>query len=106
MPNFCEKSGVLKKKGFRKFSARFLPFSKVKQKEGHGHGPFLTNQKKCCLRAEDRAFLRTCRLRGRGQGLQNVSSRTPPLRKALKLFEKTFFLFGLKYSKVKNYLGH
>ena len=50
-PIFREKSGVLKKKinkGLRKFCARFLLFSKVKSKEGHGHGPFSTNQKECC----------------------------------------------------------
>ena len=42
--------------------------------------------KKCCPRTEDRTFSRTCRLqgqaldlRGQGQGLQNVSSRTPCL---------------------------
>ena len=35
-----------KKKVFANFPQDFLPFSK--EKEGHGHGPFLTNQKKCC----------------------------------------------------------
>ena len=40
-------------------------------------------KKQCCPRAEDRTFSRTCRVRGqgrglelRGQGLQNLSSRT------------------------------
>ena len=35
-----------KKKVFANFPQDFLPFSK--EKEGHGHGPFLTNQIKCC----------------------------------------------------------
>ena len=43
-------------------------------------------KKKCCPRAENRAIFEDLRprgqgleLRGQGQGLQNVSSRTPPL---------------------------
>ena len=35
--------------------------------------------RKCYPRAEDRAVFEDLRLRGQGQGLQNVSSRTPPL---------------------------
>ena len=31
---------------------------------------FSTNQKQCCSRAEDRAFSRTCRLRGQGRGTE------------------------------------
>ena len=43
-----------------------------------------TIQKKCCPQAEDRAIFEDLRPQGqgldlRGQGLQNVSSRTPPL---------------------------
>ena len=36
-------------------------------------------KKWCCARAEDRAIFEDLRLRGQGQGHQNVSSRTPPL---------------------------
>ena len=39
----------------------------------------LTIQKKCYPRAEDRPIFEDLRPRGQGQGLQNVSSRTPPL---------------------------
>ena len=35
-----------------------------------------TIEKQCCPRVEDRTLLRTCRVRGQDQGLQNVSSRT------------------------------
>ena len=64
------------KKILSKFSARFLPISQVKLKKGHVHGSFITKQKKCCPRAEDSTFSRTCGLQG--QRLQNVSpTRTP-----------------------------
>ena len=36
-------------------------------------------KKQWCPRAEDRAFSRPCRLRGQGEGLQIVFSRTPPM---------------------------
>ena len=52
------------KKGLRKFSARFLAFS----------NEILGVQKQCCRRAENKAIFEDLRLRG--QGLQNVSSRT------------------------------
>ena len=59
-----------------------------------GYFPFEPIKKQYCSRAEDKTFLRTCRVLGqglelRGQGLQNmfsrmssrprISSRTPPL---------------------------
>ena len=74
-------SGDLQKKiSFQIFREVFADFpSNVKK--GHVHGSFLTKQKKCCPRAEDRTFSRTCGLQG--PRLQNVSlrlrtpSRTP-----------------------------
>ena len=67
-----------KKNSFQIFREVFADFpSKVKK--GHVHGSFLTKQKKCCPRAEDRTFSRTCGLQG--QRLQNVSLRLrTPLR--------------------------
>ena len=47
------------------------------EKKGHDLCLFSTNQKIALSSAENRAFSRTCTLRG--QGLQNVFSRTPPL---------------------------
>ena len=47
-PIFCKNSGDLQKPKKRSWA--------------HGHRPFLTNQKKCCPRAEDRTFSRTYRL--------------------------------------------
>ena len=51
-----------------------------------GNFPFYPIRNQCCPQAEDRTFSRTSRvrgwklkLRGQRQGLQNVSSRTPPL---------------------------
>ena len=38
---------------------------------------FLQFKKFCCLWADDRAIFENLRLRGQGQGLRNVSSRTP-----------------------------
>ena len=58
-----------------KVSAKFLAF----------FNKISTVQKECCPRAEDRAIFENLRLRGQGQGLQNLSSRprtslrTPPL---------------------------
>ena len=49
-------------RGFWRFPMKFLLFKKC-----------------CCPRAEDRAIFEDLRLRGHGQGHQNVSSRTPPL---------------------------
>ena len=69
-----------KKNSFQIFLEVFADFPR-KVKKGHVHGSFLTKQKKCCPRAEDRTFSRTCGLQG--QRLQNVSlrlrtpSRTP-----------------------------
>ena len=40
---------------------------------------FLINQEIILFSCRDRTFLRTCRLQGQEQGLQNVSSRTPSL---------------------------
>ena len=95
-PLFRKKSGVQqKKKGLRKFSARFLPFSKVELKKGHGHGPFSRIKKNCCSRAEDRTFSRTSRLRR--QGLQNVSSRTPSLDLVSEILQQYSFLFSTMF---------
>ena len=55
------------KKGLRKFSARFLAFS----------NKILTVQKIVLSSSRGQAIFKDLRLRG--QGLQNVSSRTPPL---------------------------
>ena len=63
-----------KKKVFVKFLRR-LACSKTKNKNDYYLGPFSTNQK--IVLSEDRVFLRTCWLGGKG--LQIVSSRTPPL---------------------------
>ena len=64
------------KKGQRKCFSRFWRFPTR----------FHRLKKLCCLRAEDRVIFEDFRfrgqgldLRGQGQGLQNVSSRTPPL---------------------------
>ena len=62
------KRSPTKKKVFRRAPRR--------RKNDHDLGPFSTNQKIELSSVEDRAFSRTCRLRGQGQGLQNVSSRT------------------------------
>ena len=72
---FHEISGVLQiKKDLRLKNRKF--FAKFKAKK-NSQSPFLTNQKIVLSSTEDRAFSRTCRLRGhgQGQGLQNVSSR-------------------------------
>ena len=59
-------SSDLHKKTFsKKFFKRFTKFYQFK--------------KYCCPRAEDRSIFEDLRPRGQGQGLQNVSSRTPPL---------------------------
>ena len=53
---------------------------KKKQKKGHRAG----TKKYCCPRAEGRAFLRTCRLRG--QGLQNVLEDSTSHEKSKDVF--------------------
>ena len=65
-----------KKNSFQIFREVFADFpSKVKKRSC----PFLTKQKKCSPRAENRTFSRTCGLQG--QRLQNVSLRLrTPLR--------------------------
>ena len=59
----------------------------MKKKKGHDFGQFFTNQKIVLSSTANRAFSRTCRLegrgqglylRGQGQGLQNVFMRTSP----------------------------
>ena len=55
-------------KGLCRFSARFKAFS----------NKISAIKKWCCPRAEDRAIFEVLRLGGQDQGLQNVSSRTPP----------------------------
>ena len=81
-------SGDLKKK--KRSSQKFLkrsPQKNVFQKIFQALHTILTIQKLrnwCCPRAEDRPIFEDLRPRGqgldlRGQGLQNVSSRTPPL---------------------------
>ena len=54
------------KKGLCRFSANFLAFS----------NEISTVQKLCCPRAEDRGIFEDLRLRGQGQGLQNLFVRT------------------------------
>ena len=72
-------SGDLKKKGLPKFFRR-SPQKTVFQKIFSGAPQNFYNSKtKCCPRAEDRPIFEDLRPRGQGQGLQNVSSRTPPL---------------------------
>ena len=62
-------------RGFWRFPTKFQRFKKL-----------------CCPRAEDRAIFEDLRLRGQGQGHQNVSSRprtssrTPPLQNEVKIF--------------------
>ena len=96
-----------------KFSAKFQVFPNRKKKifaqkiqifyeisdqakKGHDLGPFLTNQKVMLFATEDKAFSRTCRLRGQGQGLdlrgqgeglQNVSSRPKASSRTTHLLE-------------------
>ena len=69
------------KKVFAHKMANFCEMQ-TKKKRGHDLGSFLTNQKIELSSPEDRAFLRTCRLRGQGlgrdlqgQGLLNVRSQ-------------------------------
>ena len=74
------------KKGVRKFSARFLVFSnkistvkKIVLSLSRGQGNF-RGQKASRPRPRTRGFeAKTKDWRLRGQGLENVSSRTPPL---------------------------
>ena len=79
-------SVLQKKRSSRKKTQTFRKISGKKIK-GHGFSPFLATKKIVLSSTEDRAFSRTYRLRGLGQGLylrgrelQDVSSRTPPLR--------------------------
>ena len=65
------------KKGLHKFSARFLACSKTKKRNGHDLGPVVNKSKNSAVFGRGQAFSRTCRLQD--QGLQNVSSRTPPV---------------------------
>ena len=58
-------SDLFKKTFSKKFFKRFTKFYLFK--------------KYCCPRAEDRPIFEDLRPRGQGQGLQNVSSRTPTL---------------------------
>ena len=70
-----------KKKKKKVFTKIFQAIStkNVFQKLFQALHKILTIQKLCCPRAEDRPIFEDLRPRGRGQGLQNVSSRTPPL---------------------------
>ena len=78
--------GSSKKKSSSQIFREVFAVFQGKLKRRSCYGPFLTNQKKCCLQADCRSFSRTDRLRGqgldlrdKGQRLQNESSRTPPL---------------------------
>ena len=82
---FCKILDVLlKKKIFINFP-RGIWRALRRKKKGHDLGPYITNQKIVLPSAKDRAFSRTCRLRGLGQklefqcqrqGLLNVFTRT------------------------------
>ena len=79
--------GILKKK--KKIYARKIENSPQNFREEKKKVMTLAhfnNSKIVLSSTEDRAFSRNCRLRGQGQGLQNVSSRprTPPLLHTLK----------------------
>ena len=63
-----QRASVFQKKVFLKFTARSLAHS-PRPKKGHDRVPFSTNQKIVLSSTENRAFLRTCRLGGQGQGL-------------------------------------
>ena len=67
-----------KKRSSQKFFKR-SPRKNVFQKNFQALHKILTIQKYCCPRAEDRPVFKDLRPRGKGQGHQNVSSRTPPL---------------------------
>ena len=81
--------GDIQKKKKKRSSQKFFkrsPRKNVFQKIFQAIHKILTIQKYCCPRAEDRPIFEDLRPRGqglgldrRGQGLQNVSSRTPPL---------------------------
>ena len=47
-----------KKKGLRRISSRFVPLSKEKWKEGHGHGQFLQIKKSAVLEPRTEHFWR------------------------------------------------
>ena len=78
-----------KKRSSQKFFKR-SPLKNVFQKTFQALHKLSTFQKSCCPRAEDRPIFEDLRPRGQGQGqgLQNVSSRTPPLK--TKLFNPPF----------------
>ena len=87
--NFRRSPNKTKKRSSRRISQIFRDILD-EEKKGHDLGPFLTKQKIVLSTAEDSVFSRTWRLRGlgqeldlQGQGLQNVSSNTPPLADVL-----------------------
>ena len=70
-----------KKKGLQKFFQAFFNKKRLLKSFFQAIYKISTIQKKCCPRAEDRAIFEDLRLRSqgldlRGQGLENVSSRT------------------------------
>ena len=72
-------SGDLQKKRSSQKFFRRSPQKNVFQKIFQALHKILTIQKVGYPRAEDRPVFKDVRPRGQGQGLQNVSSRTPPL---------------------------
>ena len=60
------------------------------ERKGHDHGPFSTNQKIVLSSTEDRAFSRTCKLRG--QGFQHMSSKLKTSSRTPSLTTTTFKL--------------
>ena len=79
-------SGDLQKKGLHKNFSSDLHKKTFSKKFFKRSAKFYQLKKYCCPRAEDRPIFEDLRPRGqgqgldlRGQGLQNVSSRTPPL---------------------------
>ena len=96
-------ASVLKKKGLHKNFSGDLQ-KKTLCKKFSGAPQTFNNSKNSAVleprQAEDRAIFEDLRIRGQGQGLQNVSlrpktsSRTPPLITALALF----FWLGVLYS--------
>ena len=81
-----------KKKVFKIFFRR-SPAKNVLQNFFQAIYKISTIQKKCCPRAEDRTIFED--LRPRGQGLQNVSSRTPPLLNII-VYSRTYDLIKSK----------
>ena len=68
-----------KKKGLHKNLSSDLHKKTFSKKFFKRSTNFEQFKKYCCPRAEDRAIFEDLRPRGQGQGLQNLSSRTPPL---------------------------